>query len=195
MHAVEARLEVGLEIVDIGERKAGVEVGGFVAAVILVEEVVVEDIVALGGVDIPQGQFAIPIISQHTSGVAVGEGAAVHLHGEEADAGMAAVGVELIVEIVGRVGLEAHGEGLGDTGIPELVLHVHAGESVVHQADGQHLSSHADVGLLQGDEQAALGVVGAVVGLGRQRTQRQQHKEYQRLFHINEVLSICKYTK
>ena len=55
MHAVEARLEVGFEIVDIGERKAGIEVGGFVAAVVLVEEVVVEDIVSLGGVDISQG--------------------------------------------------------------------------------------------------------------------------------------------
>ena len=82
---------------------------------------------------------------------------------------MAAVGVELIVEIVGRVGLEAHGEGLGDTGIPELVLHVHTGIAVVHQADGQHLSSHADIRLLQGNELIATSVVGAVVGHSGQR--------------------------
>lgn len=166
-HAVEARLEVGVEVVDVGEADAGIVVYRVVVTGLrvgvggVVEPVVVPHVVAFQVFDLRQRQRV-----GHAYGVVVRQPAAVHFDGEEADAGVAAVGVELIVVVVRRVGFESHGETLGGAGVPELVLHIHAGHSVVHQADGQCLALHADVRLLQGDELVATGVECAVVGRG-----------------------------
>lgn len=58
---VETRLEIGIEVVDIGEGKTGIIVCGIFAAFVFVKIVVIIYVVSLSGVYEPQGQFAIAV--------------------------------------------------------------------------------------------------------------------------------------
>ena len=160
VYAVQPGLEVGIEVVNIGEiRPFGVL--AFFGGEPFLEELNAPHLVLFGGVNRLQPSGPRP-----AGCIGVGQHGAVHLDGEVLDMGMHPRGVELPVVVVGGVGLETHQHPLALlAGIPEFVIDIHMGEAVIHQADGEDLFAHADVRLHEGDELVAFGEINAIVGI------------------------------
>lgn len=113
------------------------------------------------------------------------EGLAIHFYGEVEDIGVIGIGFHIDFGRISGVRvscLEADQECLGLGGVEELIIDIDK-ELVALAGDGEHCLADANVGLGDGDEVVAVGIIDPVVCHSQERDN--QEEKYDDAFHIS----------